>query len=317
MKKKKVLCVVVIGLTIFFTQGCNKDYEPEPEPEIPVVPPKAPEPVGAPPLTWKEHWFDHNQLVSRVYYDDDLAVYFDAQVDGSLTWMFKFVGDVWRYTKKTYGGYGNDPRLYAIFHTNKYSGGHPAYYFDAGHDYRNTIDCGPGPWLTQAGNVDLPTHEIFHIVESASFGTQGSPGFGNPPTGVWGDSKFAEIFQYDVYKGLGLESEAERWHNHALTEVSTIPRAGTYWYKDWFYPVYKNYGQTQVLVKFFKLMADYFPKDGNKRYTRKMNYGEFVHFFSGAAGSNLKAQATLAFGWPTEYENQFNQARLDFKAITY
>ena len=293
--------------------GCKKSSNP------PVVTPSPipPEPVGTPPKTWQEHWFEHVQLVSRVFYDDDVAVYFDKDVDRSVTWLFKYVGDVWRYTKKTYGGYGNDARLYAIFHTGKYGGGHPAYYFNADHDYRNTIDCGPGPWLTQAGNVDLPTHEIFHIVESASFNTKGSPGFGDPPNGIWGDSKFAEIYQYDVYKGLGLDSEADRWHNLVINQSNNNPKAGTYWYRDWFYPIYKDYGKTQVLVNFFKLLATHFPKDANNKYTRSMNWGEFVHFFSGAAGTNLKAQATIAFGWPSNFESQFNQARTAFPNITY
>jgi hypothetical protein len=71
------------------------------------------------------------------------------------------------------------------------------------------IDQGPGPWLQQSGNMDLPTHEISHIVESASFNTQGSPGFGDPHNGIWGDSKMAEIFLYDVHRGFGFNYEAE------------------------------------------------------------------------------------------------------------
>jgi hypothetical protein len=43
-----------------------------------------------------------------------------------------------------------------------------------------------------------------------------------------------------------------------------------------------------------------------------MNWGEFVHFWSGAAGVNLKALATAAFGWPAEWETQFNNARTQF-----
>ncbi|MFZ6012205.1 MAG: hypothetical protein ACOYXT_17825 [Bacteroidota bacterium] len=280
-------------------------------------PPVSNDPPGAPPRSWQEHWFEHNQLVTRVYYDNDLAVYFDNDVDPKITWLFKYVGDVWRYTKKTYGGFGNDPRLFAIFHTNKYSGGHPAYYFDAGHDFRNTIDCGPGPWLTQEGNVDLPTHEVFHIVESASFNTKGSPGFGNPPNGIWGDSKFAEIYQYDVYRGLGLQAEAERWYNQVINQSNNNPKPGTYWFRDWFYPVYKDHGGTQVLVKFFRLLSQYFPKDNTNRYTRSLTWGEFFHFFSGAAGVSLKNQAATAFGWTDEFEAQFTKARSDFPAITY
>lgn len=38
-----------------------------------------------PPETWQEHWFEHNQLVTRVYYDDDVAVYYDNEVDRNIT----------------------------------------------------------------------------------------------------------------------------------------------------------------------------------------------------------------------------------------
>jgi len=58
-------------------------------------------------------------------------------------------------------------------------------------------------------------------------------------------------------------------------------------------------------------MSEYFPKNG-MRYSRDMNWGEFVHFWSGAAGTNLKTLATNAFGWPTAWENMFQQAQRDF-----
>lgn len=275
------------------------------------------DPAGAPVKTWQEHWFDHNQLLTRVFYDDDIAVYYDKDVDRSITWPFKFVGDIWRYTKKTYGGHGNDPRLYAIFHTGRYGGGHPGYYFEALHDNRNVIDCGTGPWLTQAGNIDLPSHEVFHIVESASFHAKGSPGFGNPPNGIWGDSKFAEIYQYDLYLGLGMTGEAERWYNEKIKDANDNPRAGTYWFRDFLYPAYRDYGKTTLLVNFFKLLAYHFPKDNSNRYTRSMNWGEFIHFFSGAAGASLKPLATTAFGWPADWETQWVKAKADFPGVQY
>jgi len=33
--------------------------------------------LPAPPETWQEHWFEHNQLVKRVYYNDEVAMYYD------------------------------------------------------------------------------------------------------------------------------------------------------------------------------------------------------------------------------------------------
>ena len=102
-----------------------------------------------------------------------------------------------------------------------------------------------------------------------------------------------------------------------LNQTSNVPRANTYWFRDWFYPVYRDHGETRVLADFFRLLSEHFPKDGNRKYTRSMNWGEFVHFFSGAARTNLKARATNAFGWTTEMEREFVRARTEFPAITY
>jgi hypothetical protein len=260
-----------------------------------------------PPATWQEHWFEHNQLLNRKFYDNDVAVYYDNDVSNSITWPNTFLGDVWRYTKSVYGNFGTDPHLFAIFHTNKYSGGHPSTYFDASHDNRNVIDVGPGPWTSgTGGDLDITTHEVAHIVEGASKGIHGSPAFP-----IWGDSKWAEIFIYDVYLALGKTSEATRWYNQMQNTTDNFPVAGTHWFRDWFYPIYNNYGGTQVLNRFFQMLAQYFPKSGNS-YSRDMNWGEFIHFWSGAAGVSLKPLATAAFGWTSTFETQFNQARNDF-----
>jgi hypothetical protein len=264
-----------------------------------------------PPLTWKEHWFEHNQVLKRVYYDPDLVVYFDQDMDSSITWIKDYVGNAWRYTKQVYGnmnGADSVQRLWAIFHHNKYSGGHPAYYFDPGHDSRNVIDLGQkNSWADSSGwNLDATIHEIGHVVESVTNNAQGSPAFK-----LWGDSQWCVIYQYDVYQGLGWTNEAERWYNQKIKETTSYPRANTYWFRDWFYPIWNKYGKSDVLSKFFKLTSQYYPKKA-KKYSRDMNWGEFVHFWSAAAGVNLKSRATMAFGWSPEYEAQFNQARKDF-----
>ncbi len=270
--------------------------------------------------TWQEHWFEHNQLLTRVFLDNDLALYYDKDVARStIPYISRVIGNTWRYVKRNYGNnFGPDGKLYAIFHTGRYGGGHPSYYYSASHDYKNVIDQGAGPWFERLGSMDIPIHEIFHIVESASFNTQGSPGFGQPPRGIWGDSKMAEIFIYDVYKGLGLTAEAERSKSLSMGNKDNFPRANTYWFRDWLYPWYTRGGETKALVNFFRLLAQHFPKNpGTNRYSRSLNWGEFIHFSSGAAGVNMKSQATTAFGWTNEMENQFNKARKDFAAITY
>src|SRR5690349_4938779 len=78
----------------------------------------------APPATWQEHWFEHNQNLKLAYYNDDIAVYLDDDINKSnVTWVNSYMTDVWKYVKKTYGQMGGDGRLYIILH-NKYGGGH-------------------------------------------------------------------------------------------------------------------------------------------------------------------------------------------------
>jgi hypothetical protein len=69
------------------------------------------------------------------------------------------------------------------------------------------------------------------------------------------------------------------------------------------------------LNRYFELLAQHFPKNGDN-YSRAMNWGEFVHFWSGAAGVDLKPLATEAFGWPAEWETQYTKAKADFKFNT-
>ncbi|KAA2240341.1 T9SS type A sorting domain-containing protein [Chitinophaga agrisoli] len=258
-----------------------------------------------PPATWQEHWFEHNQIVSKVYEDNDLALYYDNGVSPAVTWPKQYLSAVWRYTKKVYGNFNTDPHLFAILHTGRYGGGHPSTYFDDSHDFRNVIDAGAGPWNGNQTDYDLLTHEVGHIVEGASKNMHNSPAFG-----IWGDSKWCEIFIYDVYKGLGQEGLATGCYNAFMGTTDNFPRANTAWFKNWFYPIYSQYGGADVLNRYFVQLALYFKRNGTDY--PPMNMGEFVHFWSGAAGVNLKAQATIAFGWTSEFEAQFLKAQQDF-----
>jgi hypothetical protein len=48
-----------------------------------------------------------------------------------------------------------------------------------------------------------------------------------------------------------------------------------------------------------------------------MNWGEYVHFTSGAAGADMHHQAARAFGWTREWADQLEQAREQFPGVTY
>ncbi len=269
--------------------------------------------AGAPPATWTEHWFEHNQVLQLVDENDWVVLYFDADVDRSKTaWILPFMTKVWKYTVTHYGQFTDgqrDGRLFAIYHQGKYSGGHPSTYFDASHDYRNVSDVGPGPFPD--GDYDISSHEVSHIVEGASRGVHNSPAFG-----IWHDSKWAEFYQYDLYTGLGMPTEAKRVYDKFTNTVDDFPQAGTHWFRDWFYPLWKDHGRVEVMVKYYQLLEDRFPKNGHD-FSRDMTFGEFVHFMSGAAGTNLKAQATQAFGWPAARDAEFSKAQQDFPNIGY
>jgi len=80
---------------------------------------------------------------------------------------------------------------------------------DATHDFRNVIDCESdnlNAWVSGTGNnIGLTNHEIGHIVEDASKDVYGSAAFG-----IWDDSKWMEIYQYDLYLKLNRNDDTLR-----------------------------------------------------------------------------------------------------------
>lgn len=285
--------------------------------------------ASTPPETIQEHWGYHSMLIKRVYMDEHVAIYHDENMYPSVVWPNKTMSDAWAYVKKTYGEFGPDGHLYVNLHrilpdnveSDRLSGGHPASYFDADHDYRNFVDNGLGDWTSPTGvQVGIPIHEMGHIVEGASNGVQGSPSFP-----IWGDSKFMEIFNYDVLLNIGMTEEAQLVYDELETrdpyeDYPGVRFKGTKWFIDWFYPIWNQHGKGALLGKYFKVLADNYPRTGNKfSRTKEMNLGEFVHFWSGAAGANLEAQARTAFKsyWNAEVEAMFKNAQEDFPGVKY
>jgi hypothetical protein len=271
--------------------------------------------LPSPPDTWQEHWFDHQQLLELYYTDDDCAIYLDRNVrQKEVRWLPAYIGAVWRYSKATYGeAFGPDPRIYSIHHAGRHGGGHAGYYVSPVHDHHNVSDCGLDSWRQNNPLApELPAHEIGHTVESANNGRHGSPAYE-----IWGDSKWAEFFIYDVYTALGLDRDAQRVHRQFSGNVDNFPRPGTHWFRDWFYPLWYHSGQAAVMNRFFQLLAEHFPCEPDGTYTRRMNWGEYIHFTSGAAAADLTSQAERAFGWDPERAGQFQRARDQFPGITY
>jgi len=295
---RRISAILLLALSTALTlNSCSSDNEPVVE-EV--------DPADAPPKTWDIH----GDNLTRVFYDDDVAIYADDDMDPKITWMYKYIGDMWRFIKVTYQ-VTPDKRLFAILH-GKGREGTAGYYYTSDWDYRNTISCSSDLWEEGKWPHDLITHEMFHIVETVSFGAHSySAGYGDYPNGIWGDSQFAPIFQYDLYKTFGMDGEAKTWEVFMKENYADKPRPETYWSLHWFLPVYQTYGGQKVLVKFFQLVGEKFPEN------RKLNMGEFVHFFSGAAGTDLKQYAIDSFGWPNAYENELIQAKVEFSTIKY
>jgi len=255
----------------------------------------------------------HDNLLKRVFYNDHVAIYIDDEMDeNTVTWSHKFFTDAFQYMVREYGVFGEENRLYVILHNQKYGYATIHNIFDRDSGYRSIIDCGMFKWDHDGpSEIDVVTHELSHLVEGSSKGIHESPSFE-----VWGDSKWAEIFQYDVYVAINRTADAQRWFRKMMEESQ--------WFSGWFYPIYSDYGGVKVLNKYFNLLSTNFPTeivdDGERKfpeYTRRMNLGEFVHFWSGAAGHDLLHLAKYTFGWDTKTNNQLLQARNDFPNIKY
>ncbi len=217
--------------------------------------------------------------------------------------------------------FGHPKPLLAFFHQDRYHGGTVVNRFDDFAGFRNTIDVGDNGWSVNNATLrDVITHEECHIVEGASQGVHESPAYGE----IWGDSKWAEICQYDFYRRSGRTADATRVFGQYMNNRDNLPRGATQaaWFRDWFHPLYVETGSDMKFMdRFFGLLNQHFPKrlennDRNLIYTRRMNAGEFVHFMSGAVGRDLSTMAQQAFN--TGFTRaQFDQARATFPGITY
>jgi len=139
----------------------------------------------------------------------------------------------------------------------------------------------------------------------------------SPAYEIWGDSKWAEFYIYDLYTALGMDREARGVYRRFTGNTDDFPRRRTRWFRDWFYPLWRDCGQAQVMNRFFRELARHFPRDSGGTYTRRMNWGEYVHFTSGAAAADMSGQAARAFGWPRQWAAQLEHAREQFPGITY
>jgi hypothetical protein len=296
---------------------------------------------SAPPEIQDDYVAQHTDRMTRVACNSEVALYFDdslkALPPSRTQWVAPFVSEVWKHYRETYGRcavernlpapvgpgcaqFGQPKPLMAFFHEGKNHGGTVANRFDESSGFRNTIDVGDNGWNQDNATLrDVITHEACHIVEGSAHGVHESPAFP-----VWGDSKWAEICQFDFYQRTGRAADAKRVFDKFSNGRDQLPKGATNasWFKDWFHPLWVESGQNPAFMdRFFGLLSQHFPKRAenggrNEIYARRMNAGEFVHFMSGAMGRDLSDMAGRAFNSGFK-RAEFDQARRDFPGIRY
>ena len=142
--------------------------------------------------------------------------------------MKGYAKQIWEYVQANYGDLSGQ-RLFEVLHDGGGSGGFALSQFDSNTLFRDVNDMSGGGWANSDLNEDVIAHEMNHTVEFTAFGVNGSPAYP-----IWGDSKWAEIFQYDCYVGTGRTTDATRWKNAKLLTSDNFPVANTYWFRDWF-----------------------------------------------------------------------------------
>lgn len=269
------------------------------------------DPAGSPPRGIVEKWNNHSDLLNRKYFDSYIAVYYGDEVNREIEWPYTFISDSWKFVIDNYGNFGDEgSRLYAAIHQDLNSDSYISTYFDEISNFQSLIDISLEGGEIDTNNKDKIVFLIEKLVENSVKGVKGAIG-----EELWKD-QFAKIFVYDMYKAVGLDDDAQRIYNNAITEEVSYPSANTFWFKDWFLPLYETYNGTVIFSNFYKLLSEKYPLEGNS-YARDLNLGEMIHFFSGASGVDLQPLAETAFGWNNEYEELLFQAKAKFPDMNY
>jgi hypothetical protein len=261
-----------------------------------------------------------NELMTKVSQDSKIIAYRDSGVTaGSVNTWTTYANQVWTYAQK-YNKLSGQP-LYTLYHDNGGGGTADVYFYNQGDGYHQFIDMQePHAWTVQDPEYrDLVAHEVSHIIENSAYGV-----YGTPSAAIWQDSKFAGIFTYAVYDDQGLTTDRDRFKTALLSpnKNDNYPIQGNNWFRDWWLPIYdgdvsgSTYEGTVALDRYFKLLSENFHVY-NGQYARSVNWGEFVHFWSGAAGVNLQPLAAVAFGWSAEWTAQLAQAKIDYPGVSY
>tara|TARA_R110002050_G_scaffold286121_2_gene436334 strand:+ start:104308 stop:106122 length:1815 start_codon:yes stop_codon:yes gene_type:complete len=299
------LIVLMISLVLFSCSEDSFNLKGYPDSVINDDPP------GSPPRGLKEDWIGHSDVLNRKYFDAYIAVYYGDEVNREIEWPYAFISDTWSFVINNYGNFGDEgSRLYSVIHEDLESDSYISTYFDEVSNFQSLIDISLEGAEIDTNNKDKIVFLIEDLVENSLKGVKGAIG-----KELWKD-QFAKIFVYDMYKSMGLDDDAQRIYDAAIAEEVAYPSASTFWFKDWFLPLYENYNGSVIFSNFFNLLSEKYPLEGNS-YARDLNLGEMIHFFSGATGEDLQPLAELAFGWNDEYEELLFQAKAKFPDLDY
>lgn len=295
------------------------------------------------PETWPNFDFDRGYHTGNLvckYTNDDIAVFVNpadvnaegvSMVDLDISWMYEPYTKMWVAIRETYkDSYGeylvSDPKLYIVPHYHADGGGLGRLYQYRDYDqlYRNIVHISVGKnsgwrWERNPGNAgpnflyDVMSHESGHIIEGIGSGKKNSPFYP-----VWLDSKWAEIFQYDIYGKMDPYHQ-QAWHREYMQlgkHSEQKPAPGAEWYAKWLYPTYRDFGGDQLFLRFFALLGEHYAQR-NGELQGDGNLGEYIHFMSGAAGHDVSSYAKDAFGWNDEWALQLEAARNRYPGVTY
>ena len=273
--------------------------------------------------SWPERWdnfnFDsgyHTGNLELVYSNEHIGIYLNPADnilrDGkTIEWCYQPFTDMWRVVKETYPTL-SDPKLYIVLHYDASGGGlgRLYHYRDEQQLYRNIVHVTlDGDWTAESTSgfkYDVLSHEIAHIIEGCASTRKYSVFFG-----VWMDSKWAEIFQYDIFKKMN-PTRAASWHaKYMNADPDNFPSSNSYWYSKFFYPAYEKYGEGQLYVRFFELLGLHY-RQQNMELNESGTLGELIHFLSAAANADLQYLAKDAFGWNDKWEMELMNARVNY-----
>jgi hypothetical protein len=274
-----------------------------------------------PPATYMETFHvpggHPNELLTLVSATSDVVIYRDPNVStANLGWAVTYIQQIYGHVRASYPAMQGQ-RLWVTLHHDFGPGGTAGFYGNPATKFHNMAEVADLDWTTPTGlKLDTIAHEIAHTIEFAGYGVLDSPAFA-----LWGDGKWAEIFNYWAYRGAGLNADANRWFIEKTTDaVDGFPAATTDWFTQWFYPITNNYNGATTLNNYFLLLSQHYHKFNGHYpdlYPNGINMGEFVHFWSGATGANQQPRAQTAFGWNATWQAELTQAKADFPGVTY